>query len=80
MNYLSNRDADNKRLKEQFKEEYQELASLGGNGEEIAISWLKAVQALEKVANLGSKELLVIYAITKDGELAGSGYRLWRFL
>jgi len=40
--------------------------------EEIAISWLKAVQALEKVANLGSKELLVIYAITaKDGELAG---------
>jgi len=36
------RDADNKRLKEQFKEEYQELASLGGM-EEIAISWLKAV-------------------------------------
>jgi predicted acylesterase/phospholipase RssA len=66
------RHADNKRLKEQFKKEYQELASLGGNGEEIAISWLKAVQALEKAANLGSKELLVIYAITaKDGELAG---------
>ena len=66
------RDADNKRLKEQFKEEYQELANLGEDGEAIAISWLKAVQALEKAANLGSKELLVVYAITaKDGELAG---------
>jgi len=55
MNYLSNRETDNKRLKEQFKEEYQELASLGGNGEEIAISWLKAVQALEKWLTLALK-------------------------
>ncbi len=66
------KDADNERLKEQFKEEYEELASLRENGKAIADSWLKAVQALEKAANLGSKELLTVYAITaKDGELAG---------
>ncbi|WP_250121808.1 patatin-like phospholipase family protein [Chroococcidiopsis sp. CCMEE 29] len=65
------KDADKERLKKQFKEEYQELASLGENGEAIASSWLKAVQALEKAANLGSKELLTVYAITaKDEELA----------
>lgn len=64
-------EADNKRLKQQFKEEYQELANLGDE-EAIAISWLNAVQVLEKAANLGSKELLVVYAITaKDGEIAG---------
>ncbi len=65
------RDADYKRLKEQFKEEYQELTNIGEKGEAIASSWLKAVQALEKAANLGSKELLTVYAITaKDEELA----------
>lgn len=65
------RQADEDRLKKQFEEEYQELASLGANGEAIPSAWLKAVQALEKAANLGSKELLVVYAITaKDEELA----------
>lgn len=66
------RNTDNERLKKQFQEEYEELASLEENGEAIASSWLKAVQALEKAADLGSKDDLVVYAITaKDGELAG---------
>ncbi|WP_009632880.1 patatin-like phospholipase family protein [Synechocystis sp. PCC 7509] len=66
------READEKRLKQQFEEEVQQLTSLGENGKAIASSWLKAVQALEKAANLGAKELLTVYAITaKDGELAG---------
>lgn len=66
------KEVDNKRLKQQFKEEYQELANLKEHGEAVAVSWLKAVQVLEKAANLGSKELLVVYAITaKDGEIAG---------
>lgn len=65
------RKADEDRLKKQFEEEYQELATIGEHGEAIARAWLKAVQALEKAANLGNKELLVVYAITaKDKELA----------
>ena len=64
--------ADKERLKEQFKEEVEQLTSLSENGNAIASSWLDAVQALEKAANLGTKELLTVYAITaKDGELAG---------
>jgi len=66
------RQADADRLKKQFEKEYQELSNIGENKEVIASSWLKAVQALEKAANLSSKELLTIYAITaKDEELAG---------
>lgn len=65
------READKERLKQQFEEEMQELSSLGKNGA-IASSWLDAVQALEKAANLGSKELLTVYSINaKDEELAG---------
>lgn len=64
--------ADNERLKKQFAEEMQELSSLGENGAKISRSWLNAVQALEKAANLGSKELLTVYSINaKDEELAG---------
>ncbi len=66
------READKERLNQQFKEEVQQLTSLGENGEAVALSWIDAVQALEKAANLSSKELLTVYAITaKDGELAG---------
>lgn len=66
------READKERLNQQFKEEVQQLTSLGENGEAIALSWIDSVQALEKAANLSSKELLTVYAITaKDGELAG---------
>ncbi len=64
--------ADKERLKQQFTEEIQELSSLGENGAAISSSWLDAVQALEKAANLGSKELLTVYSINaKDEELAG---------
>lgn len=69
---VKQREADKERLQQQFEEEVQQLTSLGENGKAIALSWLEAVQALEKAANLGSKELLTVYAITaKDGELAG---------
>lgn len=64
--------ADKERLNKQFEEEMQELSRLGENGAAIASSWLDAVQALEKAANLGSKELLTVYSINaKDEELAG---------
>jgi Patatin-like phospholipase len=66
------RKTDKKRLQEQFEEEMHQLTSLGENGEAIANSWLESVQALEKAANLGTKELLTVYAVTaEDGELAG---------
>jgi hypothetical protein len=38
----------------------------------VAESWLKLVQALEKVQNLGTRDVMTVYAITSgDGELAG---------
>ena len=64
--------ADKELLQRKFEEEVQQLTSLGENGAAIASSWLEAVQTLEKAANLGSKKLLTVYAITaKDKELAG---------
>jgi hypothetical protein len=67
---------DNNRLKQQFSQEYSELATdlgrSGVNGEEVAETWLKAVQALEKAADLGEKDVMRVYAITsQDQELAG---------
>ena len=42
------------------------------NGDAVAGSWLKLVQALEKAQNLGSKDVMTVYAITADDlELAG---------
>jgi len=65
------RQADEDRLKNQFEKEYREIADLQENGVAIAHSWIKAVQALEKAADLGAKEFLTVYAITaKDEELA----------
>lgn len=69
---IQEKEADETRLKQQFEEEIKQLTSLGEKGEAISHSWLKAVQALEKAANLGSKEFLTVYGITaEDGELAG---------
>ena len=68
-NFEEIRQDDNNRLKEQFTDDFQELSSK--HGEALANSWLKAVQVLEKATNLGSKDLMVVYAITaKDEELA----------
>jgi predicted acylesterase/phospholipase RssA len=68
--------ADRERLRQQFSEEYDRLVYAsnknGVNGDEVAESWLKLVQALEKVQNLGSKDVMTVYAITcEDVELAG---------
>lgn len=68
--------ADQERLRQQFSEEYDRLVYAsnknGVNGHEVAESWLKLVQALEKVQNLGTKDVMTVYAITSgDVELAG---------
>jgi Patatin-like phospholipase len=68
--------ADRNRLREQFTEEYDRLVyastQLNQPGEAVAESWLKLVQALEKLQNLGSKDVMTVYAITSaDVELAG---------
>ncbi len=70
---------DHNRLRQQFTEEYDRLVygtnrsgSSGDQGNAVAESWLKLVQALEKVQNLGSKDVMTVYAITSgDVELAG---------
>ncbi|MBW4466518.1 MAG: patatin-like phospholipase family protein [Pegethrix bostrychoides GSE-TBD4-15B] len=69
---------DRDRLRQQFTEEYDRLVygltqtALPIGGEAVAESWLKLVQALEKVQNLGSKDVMTVYAITSDDlELAG---------
>lgn len=70
------RTDDHDRLKKQFGTEYGDLVNIltqsGAEGEELADTWLKAVQALEKAADLGEKDVMRVYAITsKDEELAG---------
>lgn len=67
---------DHDRLRQQFTEEYDRLVYAsdknGIRGEEVAESWLKLVQALEKVQNLGNRDVMTVYAITSgDVELAG---------
>ncbi len=67
---------DRNRLRHQFTEEYDRLVyastKTGVPGEEVAESWLKLVQALEKAQNLGTKDVMTVYAITsEDVELAG---------
>jgi hypothetical protein len=75
---------DRERLRLQFTEEYDRLVYAAGPGTpvqmggqtgtgiSVAESWLKLVQALEKVQNLGSKDVMIVYAITSgDVELAG---------
>ncbi|MFM7425803.1 MAG: hypothetical protein ACKO7W_12570, partial [Elainella sp.] len=71
---------DRERLRQQFTEEYDRLvygvnkasSPSGNQGQAVAESWLKLVQALEKVQNLGSKDVMTVYAITSgDVELAG---------
>jgi predicted acylesterase/phospholipase RssA len=75
-------EADRDRLRQQFTEEYDRLVygitqtelepNVLVSGETVAESWLKLVQALEKVQNLGTKDVMTVYAITSgDGELAG---------
>lgn len=65
----SRNDANN-RLREQFIEEYQEL--IESKGEKVAKTWLKTVQTLEKSAELGSRDLMRVYAVTSnDVELGG---------
>jgi hypothetical protein len=63
-------DKDNKRLREQFTKEYQELKT--ARGDQVAETWLKTIQTLEKSADLGSKDLIRVYAITSNNvELGG---------
>jgi predicted acylesterase/phospholipase RssA len=79
---------DRDRLRQQFTEEYDRLvygtnrpggrpdhppnSPVGEQPNGVAESWLKLVQALEKVQNLGSKDVMTVYAITSgDVELAG---------
>lgn len=66
------RDEDEARLKAQFEEEYNEIAQAHGN--KLALSWLRAVQVLEKAAALGNRDVMKIYAITSEDEnLIGEG-------
>jgi hypothetical protein len=63
-------DKDNQRLREQFTKEYQEL--IEARGDQVAETWLKTIQTLEKSADLGSKDLIRVYAITSNNvELGG---------
>ncbi len=63
-------DMAKNRLREQFKEEFEDLIKV--QGEKIAETWLKTVLTLEKAANLGSKDLMRVYAITSNNvELGG---------
>jgi len=76
---------DCNRLRQQFTEEYDRLVygltqtephptspTRQISGEAVAESWLKLVQALEKLQHLGSKYVMTVYAITADDlELAG---------
>lgn len=67
---------DRDRLRQQFTEEYERIVYATHTesiaGEAVATSWLRLVQALEKAQNLGSKDVMTVYAITsEDGELAG---------
>lgn len=68
--------ADRDRLRQQFTEEYDRLVYISDknsiDGSEVAESWLKLVQALEKIQNLGTKDVMTVYSITSaDAELAG---------
>lgn len=68
--------ADRDRLRQQFTEEYERIVYATHTesiaGEAVATSWLRLVQALEKAQNLGSKDVMTVYAITsEDKELAG---------
>jgi Patatin-like phospholipase len=59
-----------KRLEEQFKEEFEDLTK--AQGEKVAKTWIKTVLTLEKSADLGSRDLMRVYAITSnDIELGG---------
>jgi predicted acylesterase/phospholipase RssA len=60
-----------KRLAVQYAEE---IVNLGGTGSAKAKTFLYAILALEKAANLGERDRMQIYGIvTKDGDLAGAG-------
>jgi predicted acylesterase/phospholipase RssA len=68
-------ETDQERLRQQFTEEYERIvyATQTGNiaGEEVAKSWLRLVQALEKIQHLGDKDVMTVYAITPEERLTG---------
>lgn len=68
--------ADRDRLRQQFTEEYDRLVYISDknrlDGSEVAESWLKLVQVLEKVQNLGTKDVMTVYSIpSTEMDLAG---------
>ena len=83
--------SDCDRLRQQFTEEYDRLVYgltqtepnspnpiAPSHGEAVAESWLKLVQVLEKLQNLGSKDVMTVYAIT-SGDLELAGEQLFAF-
>ncbi len=66
---------DQERLRQQFTEEYERIVYATHteviSGEEVAKSWLRLVQALEKIQHLGDKDVMTVYAITPEEPLAG---------
>jgi predicted acylesterase/phospholipase RssA/phosphoglycolate phosphatase-like HAD superfamily hydrolase len=72
---------DHDRLRKQFDSDYTELTrrlASRTDADEIASIWLNAVQALEKAAELGERDVMRVYAITsQDVDLAGE--RLFAF-
>lgn len=66
---------DQERLRQQFTEEYERIVYATHteviSGEEVAKSWLRLVQALEKIQHLGDKDVMTVYAITPEERLAG---------
>ncbi|HEV2803555.1 MAG TPA: patatin-like phospholipase family protein [Chthoniobacterales bacterium] len=69
------REAARTRLREQFSREYAELTASfaeGAVGNEAANTWLDAIMAFEKAAELHGKDEMHIYGITAtDDELSG---------
>ncbi|HEY9617850.1 MAG TPA: DUF3376 domain-containing protein, partial [Microcoleaceae cyanobacterium] len=60
---------DFERLKHQFAEDYSDLAQ---TDPQLANTWLKTIQILEKLQNLGPKDPMKVYTITSENvELAG---------
>jgi hypothetical protein len=65
------REAANARLTTQYA---AELAMLGGAGVPAGAAFLNGIQALEKAANLGSRDMMRLYSLVIDPKLlAGAG-------
>jgi predicted acylesterase/phospholipase RssA len=72
--------ADQERLRQQFTEEYERIVYATSTesicGEAVASSWLRLVQVLEKIQQLGDKDVMRVYAITSEAGFASKPFGL----